>query len=440
MSLTTQIGPIVQRSRSSTLRVAVVGTYPPTRCGIATFTADVESTLTSLGTDVEVLDVGADGRIDPHDPESFRRAAAHANTAADIVLVQHEFGIFGGPAGSNLMQFTQALTIPYVVTYHTVLPEFDSIQAEVVKTLNGNAAAVTVFTATARLWMLNQGLAARRKLRVIAHGAPAELYEKFDPTALRKHFGIEPTRTVACTFGLLSEGKGIETVIAAMPTVLRDVPDLVYVVAGRTHPEVVRSSGESYRQRLEDLVDDLALHDHVQFVDRFLTIDELASLLKAADLFCTPYRNENQIVSGALTFALAAGLPVVSTRYQYAQDALVDGAGRLVEPDDVSAFADAMVELLVDGVPRREALIAAQRSAQSMAWHEVGRQLAEVLADAVRPTTAIPVRSPRMSARTAALPAEHRLRGRVPLADHGYRVDDAGRVLPVAAELARTDR
>ena len=160
MSLTTQIGPIVQRSRSSTLRVAVVGTYPPTRCGIATFTADVESTLTSLGTDVEVLDVGADGRIDPHDPESFRRAATHANTAADIVLVQHEFGIFGGPAGSNLLLFTQALTIPYVVTYHTVLPEFDSIQAEVVNTLNGNAAAVTVFTATARLWMLNQGLAA----------------------------------------------------------------------------------------------------------------------------------------------------------------------------------------------------------------------------------------------------------------------------------------
>src|SRR5262245_21935667 len=203
------------------MRVAIVGTYPPTQCGIATFTADVESSLRMHDTDVTVVPVG--GEVDPErisiardDPDSYADAARQVTEAEfDVVLVQHEFGIFGGVAGEHILRFVERLGIPYVVTLHTVLPRFGDEQSEVIRALCRNAATVTVFTSSARRLILDQGIVPARFLQVVAHGAPPELYEEVDIPAARERLSLPPGGAVMSTFGLLSQGKGIELAIQA---------------------------------------------------------------------------------------------------------------------------------------------------------------------------------------------------------------------------------
>jgi glycosyltransferase involved in cell wall biosynthesis len=376
------------------MHVAIVGTYPPTRCGIATFTADVEYALRTHGTEVTVVEVGnssveqaqgASGTtIFRNDEDSYVQAAARVNAlGCDVVLIQHEFGIFGGVAGSHLNAFTKALTVPYAMTLHTVLPDFGHDEAGNLKALCANASVVTVFTATARRLLLDQGITAARKLQIIPHGAPAELYGTFDKPAIRRRLALPETGPVLSTFGLLSEGKGIELAIRALAEIVINQPTVRYIVAGRTHPGVVRTEGERYRERLVTLVNDLGLHDHVIFLNEFLGVQEVADVLAITDVFCTPYRGEDQIVSGALTFALAAKCPVVSTPYRYAKDVLADGAGILVGPSDVKGFADAITRLLAPGPQRDAAVRAATNASTSLRWSTVGQTLLTVLSDAM---------------------------------------------------------
>jgi glycosyltransferase involved in cell wall biosynthesis len=380
--------------RTSTMHVAIVGTYPPTRCGIATFTADVEQALRNNGTDVTVVEVLAcadeNGRPDASisllrdDKSSYVRAAERVNDLdCDVVLIQHEFGIFGGVAGAHLTSFTRALNVPYAVTLHTVLPTFGVDASANLKELCANALVVTVFTATARRLLLDQGIAAARKLQIIPHGAPAELYGMFDKPAIRRRLGLPANGPVLSTFGLLSEGKGIELAIRALADIVVDHPLVRYVIAGRTHPGVLRTDGEQYRDRLVALVDELGLADHVVFLNEFLGIQEVADLLAVTDVFCTPYRGEDQIVSGALTFALAAKCPVVSTPYRYAKDMLADGAGIMVGPRDVDGFTEAIRRLLEPGADRDAAVRAAANASKLLRWSTVGLTLSSVLANAV---------------------------------------------------------
>jgi glycosyltransferase involved in cell wall biosynthesis len=376
------------------MHVAILGTYPPTRCGIATFTADVEDALRLNGTDVTVIQVqnGADeelgsaglSSVKRDDEASYVRAAAHVNAmGCDVVLIQHEFGIFGGVAGSHLLAFAAALSVPYAITLHTVLPAFDHDEAINVKELCANAALVTVFTPTAKRLLLAQGLVGSDQVKVIPHGAPAELYVPVDNQAIRRRLGLPTTGPVLSTFGLLSEGKGIELAICAFAGIVGEHPLARYVVAGRTHPGVVKVDGERYREHLVTLVSALGLQDHVIFLNEFLDVREVADLLAVTDVFCTPYRGEDQIVSGALTFALAARCPVVSTPYRYATDMLSDGAGIIVGRDDVDGFARAMQRLLSPGRNRDTAVQAATNASRSLRWSTVGHTLSEVLADAV---------------------------------------------------------
>jgi glycosyltransferase involved in cell wall biosynthesis len=310
------------------MHVALLGTYPPQACGIATFTADLHHALQDMGVTVTVIPVtqqpgGSELRITRDNISSYRRAALRVNAlGCDVVIIEHEFGIFGGDSGSHLLAFTEALTVPFAVTMHTVLPSFSESQARVVAGLAARSVLVTVFTTTARTLLVQQRLVRDRDVAVVPHGAPRELYQSFRPTDVKDHFGIGRDRSVVSTFGLLSEGKGIELALSAL-VALGD-PNVVYVVAGRTHPEVVRHHGEKYRDHLHRLVGELGLENRVVFVDRFMNVGELASLLGISDVFLTPYRGEEQSVSGALTFALAAGCPVVSTPYRYAIDVLAD--------------------------------------------------------------------------------------------------------------------
>ena len=450
------------------MRALVVGTYPPRVCGIATFTADVVQSLdgryglerpgvAAVVSDAQELGPDVVAAIGQEDAASYEEAARIAN-GFDVVLLEHEFGIFGGSDGELILDFVDALDVPLVVAMHTVLPRPSENQARIVRRLCDRAGSVMVFTATARRLMLEQHLVRPSKLRVVPHGAPAELYEPLDPGDAKDWLGV-PGRPVVSSFGLLSSGKGIEVALEAMASVRVSVPDVVYVVAGRTHPEIVRTEGERYRDSLKDRVRELGLEDNVLFLDRFLDLGDLARLLAATDVFCTPYRHGDQTVSGALTFAIAAGKPAVSTPYRYAQDLLSDGAGRLVPFDAAGPLADALTELLVKPEALEEARDAARRAGASLSWPEVGRQTAMVLRDAIEtgqrrrssnrrvprfPTARRPDATVRTS--TAHLRSmvddtgifQHAT-GTVPALEHGYCVDDVARLLPVAQQLAKTD-
>ncbi len=438
------------------MHVAIVGTYPPLQCGIATFTADVESALRGNDTRVTVVPVRAGTAsagltIDPDDPVSYTEAAHHLNRlGCDVVLIQHEFGIFGGTEGAHVLRLVEALNSPFVVTMHTVLPEFSEDQSAVVQALCRGAGAVTVFTDTARRLLIEQELVPARLLRVIAHGAPVELYASVDHVAARRRIGLPPTGPVMSTFGLLSAGKGIELALRALAHLGDDQPDLHYIVAGRTHPEVLKREGERYRDGLISLTADLGLCDRVTLLDRFLGVDELAGLLGVSDIVSTPYRGPNQSVSGVLTFALAAGCPIVSTPYRYALDVLADGAGVIVDFDDHVGFARAIHDLL-DGPASALARAAARQASAQMPWPTVGAALRGVLADVVRQQSLVTsrqraTRQPPLATMelgvphlrvlcddTAMLQHSH---FNVPRLEDGYCVDDAGRMLPIAAHLA----
>ena len=391
------------------MRVAVVSTYPPRPCGIATFTQDLRRALLEAdgSTEVCVAAITSGAGQDPapevavtlrqHSRTDHVRAADALNDlGVDVVLLEHEFGIYGGESGQWVLDLVGRLEAPSVVTLHTVLGRPSALQSFVLAELCHQAAQVTVFTETARGMLTAAGLAAPERVSVVNHGAPVQLRSATAGGARRVGKGLpeldgHPGRTVLSTFGLLSAGKGIETAIRALPPVVRRHPELLYVVAGRTHPEVARLEGERYREGLERLVDELGLSGHVLFVDRFLTDDEVQHLLGRTEVFLTPYRSEEQVVSGVLTFALAAGCPVVSTPYRYAADLLSSGAGLLVPFDDPGSIADAVGRLLDDPQQRQAMAERAHTIGASHTWPEVGRGMLETLGRACeRPAPAVP--------------------------------------------------
>jgi glycosyltransferase involved in cell wall biosynthesis len=292
--------------------------------------------------------------------------------------------------------------VPVVVTLHTVLSAPSVEQRAVLRALCKQAAIVTVFTETARRMVVEGRLVDATKVRVVPHGAP-DLLGAADRVAGDGGGGLDlpfPSmeiseqtsralerlkgRTVLATFGLISASKGLELVVEALPSIVASRPDACYLIAGQTHPEVVKREGERYRVQLEQLVRDRALTDHVFFLDRFLSVEELAVLLARTDLYLTPYPSREQIVSGALTFAVAAGCAVVSTPYFYAEDLLGSGAGVLVPFGDCVALAAAVIQLLGSPAKLAAARVEARRLGVGLGWRSVGESTGQVLASAVR--------------------------------------------------------
>ena len=386
------------------MRVAIVSTYRPRPCGIAVFSSDLRAALLEADSSltVEIVSIVRDDAAS-HPPEvaatihqdvvaDYTAAAEHLNrTAVDVVLIEHEYGIFGGDSGSNVLQLADALSVPLVVTLHTVLENPEPDRAEILRALCDRAALIMVFTETARRMVVDQGLADFERVRVVPHGAPDELTaaawsDRVGDDIVGLSLGLPRLtgRTVLSTFGLISDSKGLELAIRALPKITAAHPELLYLIAGQTHPDVINKEGESYRLSLQHLVHDLDLCDHVSFIDRFLTIEELALLLARTDLYLTPYRSKDQIVSGALTFAVAAGCPVVSTPYFYAEDLLTFGAGVLVPFGDSAALASAVLTLLDSPARMRTARRAARRVGADLSWSSVGKATLELLSEAAR--------------------------------------------------------
>jgi len=441
------------------LRTAIVSTYPPRACGIGTFAADLRTTLRRVD-GVESVDLVAVVN-EPSSPQRPGLLAAIAQAVrgdyvrtarmlgrldVDVVLLQHEYGIFGGRDGEYVLSFAQELAQPLVVTLHTVLSEPTSHQASVLAKLCAEAELVVVMTETARRLLVASGACPEEKVRVVPHGAPARLVARAAREAAASASGREGLRL--STFGLISPGKGLEVAIDALPAIAERHPEVVYTIAGRTHPDVAQKEGERYRLTLERRVLELGLESHVEFDDRFLSVEELADLLAATDVFLTPYRSREQIASGALTFAIAAGCGVVSTPYWYAQDMLATGAGVLVPFGDSEAMAAAVCAYAEQTETLAAARAEARRIGSSLAWPAVAQATASVLREAHE---LAPQRRPAGVAdlHLASLHCDHVLtlvddvgivqhaHGIIPNRDTGYCVDDVARLAVVSLALAR---
>src|SRR5581483_8608367 len=333
-------------------------------------------------------------------------------------------------------------------TLHTVLSEPTLHQAEVLSELCAEAELVIVMTDTARRLLVASGSCPEEKVRIVPHGAPARI-------TARAASERQPTRRLVddetfrlSTFGLISPGKGLETVIEALPAMIERHPRISYTIAGRTHPDIAHREGERYRLMLERRVLELDLDAHVEFDDRFLTIDELSDLLATTDVFLTPYGNREQIASGALTYAIAAGCAVVSTPYWYAQDMLASGAGLLVPFRDSDALAEAVCSYLERPETLAAARAEAQRIGSSLAWPAVAEATASVLQEAGelaprrRPTGVADLhltslRSDHLLTLADDVGIVQHAHGIIPNRDSGYCVDDVARLAIVSLALAR---
>jgi glycosyltransferase involved in cell wall biosynthesis len=454
------------------MRVAIVSTYPPRACGIGTFSRDLREAL--LGAEgVSAVDLAAivrnanaeqapevAVRIHQDDRGDYAAAARTLDRrGVDVVVIQHEYGIFGGADGAHVLSLASQLHQPIVLTLHTVLSVPSVGQAETLRALCDLSALVCVFTETARRMVLDARLVRPERVRVVPHGGPTELLPQGNGRRRRLRLprrhpdeparAIDADRQVLATFGLISPGKGIETAIAAMPAIVERHPKAVYVIAGQTHPEVAKQHGEEYRLSLERLARDLELGEHVVFDDRFLTVDDLSSMLGATTIYLTPYRSREQIVSGALTFAIVAGCPTISTPYFYAEDLLGSGAGVIVPFDDPEALAEAVNDLLDDPERLERVRRRAREVGHELSWPQVGRQTAEVLREAITLGPPSTVRRPPPTvlprARTSHLMTlvddvgiiQH-ADGIIPARSSGYCVDDVARLAIVALGLRQT--
>lgn len=364
-------------------RTVFVSTYPPRRCGIATFTRD----LAYSAGDHEIAALHAPGAPDVYPSEVRHRIrrdvlADYLQVAHDlnrssvgVVSVQHEYGIWGGDDGEFVLDFVRALSKPVVATLHTV-PQNPSARqrAILVGLLNASAASVVMSQSASRLLTRVYGIAPNR-LDVVPHGVPS--LPLVAPDTVKPSLGLAPG-PVILSFGLLGPGKGYETVIEAMPSVIEADPAARYVVLGATHPELLRREGEAYRTKLMRLAEALGVSANVLFVDRYVTRTELGTWLKAADIFVTPYPNRDQIVSGTLAYAMSAGKAVVSTPYPYAVEMLEAGRGRLVAAGSSKDFAEVLSELLRDPDTRSQLGRRAYDFSRAMIWPEVGARYARI--------------------------------------------------------------
>ena len=366
--------------RSAITRAAFVSTYPPRRCGIATFTHD----LAAASGASEIVALHPQGaaasyplevhhRIRKDERADYGKVAQVLNRCVDVVSIQHEYGIWGGPDGDAVIDFVEALRVPAVVTLHTVLgqptPRQRSIQARLIEVAE---TAVVMSRSAANLLIAEYDVDPQR-LEVIHHGVPN--VPLVDAATVKPGLEVDG-RDVILSFGLLGPSKGYELAIEALPAVVAAHPNALYVIVGATHPDLIAREGEAYRQSLARRVAQLGLTRHVRFIDRFVGRTELVRWLEASDVFVTPYPSLDQIVSGTLSYAMGAGRAIVSTPYTYAAELLADGRGVLVPPGSTAEMGAALSQLLGD--PDGRAAIGRRAHAYSrrMIWPAVGEAYA----------------------------------------------------------------
>lgn len=328
-------------------------------------------------------------RIRRDEPGDYMHAARALERCVDAVSIQHEYGIWGGDDGSHVIDFVRALRLPAVATLHTVLQHPTFRQRAILSELLDNVAATVVMSRSAGALLTSAYGVDPRRVEIIPHGVP-EL-PLVDPATVKPGLGVQG-REVILSFGLLGHGKGYELALDALPAVVAAHPTALYVVVGATHPDLLRTEGEAYRQTLLAKVHRLGLENHVRFVDRFVGRVELTHWLEAADIFVTPYPNLDQIVSGTLSYAMGAGRAIISTPYAYATELLADGRGMLVAPGSPTELANALIEVLGDDELRAALGLRAYQYSRRMVWSAVGTEYRRLFARiTASPLVSVPV-------------------------------------------------
>lgn len=446
--------------------VAFIGDYLPRRCGIATFTSDLYTSYKSFIADSRAIvvsvndspegyDYPAEVRYDfyQHDQEAYRRAAEFLNAKdIEVVCLQHEYGIYGGPAGSYILTLLRNLTMPVVTTFHTILKSPGEEQLLVLKSIADLSSRVICMSEKGRDFLINIYDIPAEKIDLIPHGIPDMPF--VDPHFYKDRFAMEGKETLL-TFGLLSPNKGIENVIKALPRIVEQFPNVVYMVLGATHPHLIRHEGEAYREGLMQLATDLDVCEHVQFYNQFVELDDLLEYLGAADIYITPYLNPAQITSGTLSYAFGCGKAVVSTPYWHAEELLSDGCGMLVPFGDADAIADAIIHLLTDAPTRHAMRKKGYLMGRDMIWERVIQEYAYSFGQArLERMTTINNHTPydmggngRSAFKLPVLQLDHlfrltdstgiiqHARYHLPYYDEGYCTDDNARALILAIRL-----
>ncbi len=450
--------------------VALIGSYLPRQCGIATFTADLAAAIVENEPNIDRTIVAMNDRREGYEyPDTvkfqisqdklneYRLAADFLNLRNPAVIcLQHEYGIFGGQRGSFIIELAQNLKSPLFTTLHTVLREPSAEERKIIIQLSELSASLVVMSEHAAGFLRDIYDVPERKITVIHHGIPDVPF--LDPDPCKSKLGADD-KTVILTFGLLSPGKGIEFMIDALPDIVGLHPEVLYFVVGATHPHCRADSGEEYRLSLHHRAKELGVGDNIVFHDRFLERDELLEIIRAADIYVTPYLNEAQVVSGTLAYAVGAGKAVVSTPYWHAQEMLADGRGRLVPFQDSKALTHEINQLLDFPDERLEMRRAAYDYSRPMVMKEMGRRYLALFSEAkaqharARDLPALDTLSQReqrlpqinlahlrrMTDHTGML--QH-AKFTVPNRAHGYCVDDNARALIVAViahDLNRSD-
>jgi glycosyltransferase involved in cell wall biosynthesis len=374
------------------LRTAIVSTYAPRHCGIATFTTDL---VRAVGR-CEIVALQPPDQLEKNPPEVHRviqrdDRRAHVEAArwvnrcgAGVVSIQHDYGIWGGEDDSHVLDFVEAVDLPVVTSLHTILCRPSVAQVEVMQGLLRRTQATVVMSRAAAAAVTEVYGADPARVHIIPRGVPDLPF--VDADAHKSVVGAAGRR-VLLSFGLLGPGKGYELMLEALPAIVKDVPSARYVMLGATHPELLRTEGEAYRNKLVALVRKLKLTDHVLFVDKFVGRLELGRWLEAADILVIPRWAADRIATGMLPYAMAAGRAVVSTPSPDADEMLAGGRGEVVVDDQPGSLAAAIIGLLGDDERRDLMARAAYAHGRSMTWSQVGAAYAELFARAAASAT-----------------------------------------------------
>lgn len=443
---------------NSIRRIAFIGNYLPRRCGIATFTHDIHRAVSTARPNTEacVVAMTDPGRTYDYPPavgfevhdekvDDYIQAAEFLNNARiDVVSLQHEYGIFGGQAGGNIIELLSRLKMPLVTTLHTVLRDPTQTQHDVIRRIIDVSAKIVVMSEKGYGFLHSVHDVPARKIEVIPHGIPDFPFLETHHAKEKLGFG---GKTIILTFGLLSPSKGIETVIDAMPGIIKSCPNAVYVILGATHPNLVRHQGEAYRDSLTSRVRELGVDDHVAFFNQFVDQATLLDFISMCDVYATPYLNETQMTSGTLAYSFGLGKAVVSTPYWHAEELLSDGLGILVPFRDPNAMSIEIASLLTDDVRRNSMRKRAYAESRSMTWAQTAKRYLAVFdnsCERARPGILVPIDPVVSRSNGLGIPKmqighflslcdstgmlQHAIHA-VPDRAHGYCIDDNARAL-----------
>lgn len=436
-------------------RIAFISSYPPRRCGIATYTKDLATGINNLNPDRLAEIIALDDplsesleypwevshRIHQNEWGDYEKVLDYLNNSTiDMVSIQHEYGIYGGEHGAFLVDFVKQLKKPFIVTLHTILTTPGAPHKAIIQELCSRAAAVVVMLPSAVDILRDIYGVAPEKVVAIHHGAPDFPFEP-DVTEVKKELGLAG-RVVMSSVNLISASKCLEYAIEALPAVVKQCPEFLYLIVGQTHPVVLKNEGEVYREKLQKLARDLGVEDNVRFINEYVTLEQLVDYVRASDFYITPYEGLEQISSGSLAYAIAAGKLCISTPYRYATEMLAGGRGYLVEPQNTQAISDALLHALNNPYDAERMRRKCYAQGRRMTWARVGFRhvrLIDHLIDGGNKGIIYPY--PTLShvrAMTDDIGMLEHTRDGKPDLQEGYSVDDNARALIAALQYRDT--